>query len=54
MLAEAPTTPGITSSVDIEWYTSEGRLIGVEDGTLYAHGSTTCFLFPLAEAQSGK
>ncbi|WP_211089787.1 PaaI family thioesterase [Thalassobius vesicularis] len=34
--------------------TSEGRLIGVEDGKLYAHGSTTCFLFPLTEAQSAK
>lgn len=27
--------------------TAEGRLIGVEDGKLYAHGSTTCFLFAL-------
>ncbi|MCA0873925.1 PaaI family thioesterase [Seohaeicola saemankumensis] len=29
--------------------TAEARLIGVRDGKLYAHGSTTCFLFPLAE-----
>jgi uncharacterized protein (TIGR00369 family) len=27
--------------------TAEGQLIGAEDGKLYAHGSTTCFLFPL-------
>lgn len=27
--------------------TSEGRIIGKKDGKLYAHGSTTCFLFPL-------
>ncbi|MFV0474341.1 MAG: PaaI family thioesterase [Pikeienuella sp.] len=26
--------------------TAEGRLLG-EDGKLYAHGSTTCFVFPL-------
>lgn len=29
--------------------TAEARLVGVEDGKLYAHGSTTCFLFPMAE-----
>ncbi|WP_428927245.1 PaaI family thioesterase [Marinibacterium sp. SX1] len=29
--------------------TSEARLIGAEDGKLYAHGSTTCFLFKLPE-----
>lgn len=29
--------------------TAEGRLVGVEDGKLYAHGTTTCLLFPLAE-----
>lgn len=29
--------------------TAEGRLAGAEDGRLYAHGSTTCFLFPLAQ-----
>lgn len=27
--------------------TAEGRLTGVADGRLYAHGSTTCFIFPL-------
>lgn len=27
--------------------TAEGRLVGVDDGKLYAHGSTTCFIFPL-------
>lgn len=27
--------------------TSEGRLVGIEDGRLYAHGSATCFLFPI-------
>jgi len=27
--------------------TAEARLTGVDDGKLYAHGSTTCFLFPL-------
>lgn len=27
--------------------TAEGRLVGTSDGKLYAHGSTTCFLFPL-------
>ena len=30
--------------------TAEGRLTG-EDGKLYAHGSTTCFVFPLSEAR---
>lgn len=29
--------------------TAEGRLVGVEDGKLYAHGSTTCFVFPLGD-----
>jgi uncharacterized protein (TIGR00369 family) len=33
--------------------TAEGRLVGVDDGRLYAHGSTTCFLFPLAGAAKG-
>lgn len=28
--------------------TSEGRLFGIEDGKLYAHGSTTCFIMSLA------
>lgn len=28
--------------------TAEGRLIGVGDGKLYAHGTTTCFLYSLA------
>ncbi|MEC9431266.1 MAG: PaaI family thioesterase [Pseudomonadota bacterium] len=27
---------------------AEGRLIGVEDGKLYAHGAATCMMFPLA------
>lgn len=27
--------------------TSEGKLVGVDDGKLYAHGSTTCFIFPI-------
>jgi uncharacterized protein (TIGR00369 family) len=27
--------------------TAEARLVGLADGKLYAHGSTTCFLFPL-------
>lgn len=27
--------------------TSEAKLYGREDGKLYAHGSTTCFVFPL-------
>lgn len=27
--------------------TAEARLVGVEDEKLYAHGSTTCFIFPL-------
>ncbi|MFE3327450.1 hypothetical protein [Streptomyces sp. NPDC059176] len=26
--------------------TAEGRVIGVEDGRLYAHGTTTCAVFP--------
>jgi len=30
--------------------TSEGRLVGVDSGKVYAHGSTTCFLFPLTAA----
>lgn len=32
--------------------TAEARLIGLSDGKLYAHGSTTCFLFPLADSQA--
>ena len=31
--------------------TAEGRLVGVEDGKLYAHGSTTCFVFPISPDQ---
>lgn len=27
--------------------TAEAELRGIEDGKLYAHGSTTCFVFPL-------
>ncbi|UOA26265.1 PaaI family thioesterase [Pseudosulfitobacter sp. DSM 107133] len=27
--------------------TAEARMVGVEDGKLYAHASTTCFIFPL-------
>lgn len=27
--------------------TAEARLTGIEDGKLYAHGSATCFIFPL-------
>ena len=33
--------------------TSEGRLVGVEDGKLYAHGSATCFLFPWKRGLGG-
>jgi uncharacterized protein (TIGR00369 family) len=29
--------------------TAEGRLVD-EEGNLYAHGTTTCFLFPLKDA----
>jgi uncharacterized protein (TIGR00369 family) len=29
--------------------TAEGRLVD-EEGKLYAHGTTTCFLFPLEDA----
>ena len=27
--------------------TAEAKLVGIGDGKLYAHGSTTCFVFPL-------
>ena len=27
--------------------TAEAKLVGIDDGKLYAHGSTTCFVFPL-------
>ncbi len=27
--------------------TAEGRVVGREDGKLYAHGTTTCLIFPL-------
>ena len=27
--------------------TSEARLVGIDDGKLYAHGKTTCYVFPL-------
>ena len=30
--------------------TSEGRLVGEADGRLYAHGSTTCLVFPAKPA----
>ncbi|MEX2517805.1 MAG: hypothetical protein WD969_00565 [Paracoccaceae bacterium] len=33
--------------------TEEGRLVGAGDGKLYAHGATTCFLFPLGAAAGG-
>ena len=29
--------------------TSEGRITGIADGKLYAHGSATCFVFPLSQ-----
>ncbi|HEX4985030.1 MAG TPA: PaaI family thioesterase [Burkholderiales bacterium] len=32
--------------------TAEGRLFGA-DGKLYAHGTTTCLVFPLPQAQPG-
>lgn len=32
--------------------TAEGRLVGAEDGKLYAHGSTTCFVFPLQQMKA--
>ncbi|MFT6775767.1 MAG: hypothetical protein ACJA1L_003490 [Paracoccaceae bacterium] len=38
---------GAIIHVDRQMATAEGRLIEAEDGKLYAHGSTTCFLFPL-------
>ena len=31
--------------------TAEARLVGDEDGKLYAHGKTTCFVFPLPSAR---
>lgn len=37
--------------------TAEGKLFGRDDGRLYAHGSTTCFVFPLpgaAQLSDGK
>jgi uncharacterized protein (TIGR00369 family) len=30
--------------------TAEGKLFGRDDGRLYAHGSTTCFVFPMPGA----
>ena len=27
--------------------TAEGKLVGIDDGKLYAHGTTTCMVFPL-------
>lgn len=30
--------------------TAEGRLVGIEDGRLYAHGATSCMVLPLAES----
>jgi uncharacterized protein (TIGR00369 family) len=33
--------------------TAEGKLYGRDDGKLYAHGSTTCFLFPLPGSSKG-
>ncbi len=32
--------------------TAEGKLFGRDDGRLYAHGSTTCFVFPIPGASS--
>jgi uncharacterized protein (TIGR00369 family) len=28
--------------------TAEGRLVGCDDGKLYAHGTTTCLVFPIS------
>lgn len=38
---------GTTIHVGRRMATAEAKLTGVEDGRLYAHASTTCFLFPL-------
>jgi uncharacterized protein (TIGR00369 family) len=32
--------------------TAEAKLYGRDDGKLYAHGSTTCFVFPLPPSQN--
>lgn len=39
---------GTALHIGIRTATAEGRLIDLQ-GTLYAHGTTTCFLFPLDE-----
>jgi uncharacterized protein (TIGR00369 family) len=33
--------------------TAEAKLYGRDDGRLYAHGSTTCMLFPIQAASRG-
>jgi uncharacterized protein (TIGR00369 family) len=33
--------------------TADGRLIGAEDGRIYAHGTGTCLIFPIGPATAG-
>ncbi|MGB3243880.1 MAG: PaaI family thioesterase [Sulfitobacter sp.] len=47
-----PTTGRLRAEATIvhrgrQMATSEARVVGIEDGKLYAHGSTTCLIFPL-------
>ena len=49
-----PTTERLRADAKVvhvgrQMATAEGRLVGVVSGKLYAHGSTTCFLFPLRQ-----
>jgi len=50
--AVTPTTGRVRANGSVihvgrQMATAEARLVGVADGKLYGHGSTTCFLFPL-------
>ena len=47
-----PTTERLRADAKVvhigrQMATSEARLVGIESGKLYAHGSCTCFVFPL-------
>jgi len=44
------TATGKVINVGSRIATSEARLVG-EDGKLYAHGTTTCLIFPLGETR---
>ena len=52
-----PTTGRLRAEATIvhrgrQMATAEARVVGLEDGKLYAHGSTTCLIFPLEQKKA--